>query len=113
MSLIHESFNQFNERIVEIDSEIRRIENILSKIEEFIISEADIVATTLTRAYLRDTIQARGYDTIIIDEASMAPIPAIWVAASLLMFEQSISAKTVFLREEFGFLDGNYFIKTQ
>ncbi len=72
-----------NERIVEIDSEIRRIEEILSKIEEFIISQADIIATTLTRAYLRDTIQARAYDTIIIDEASMAPIPAIWVAASL------------------------------
>jgi hypothetical protein len=72
-----------SERIVEIDAEIRQIEDILSKIEEFVISEADIVATTLTRAYLRDTIQARGYDTIIIDEASMAPIPAIWVAASL------------------------------
>lgn len=83
---IHESRSKLklsNERIVEIDSEIRRIEDILSKIEEFIISEADIVATTLTRAYLRDTIQARRYDTIIIDEASIAPIPAIWVAASL------------------------------
>jgi hypothetical protein len=42
-----------------------------------------VVATTLTRAYLRDSIQNRKFDVVILDEASMAPIPALWVAASL------------------------------
>ena len=71
-------------RINQIESNISSIKDILSRIEEVIISEADIVATTLTRAYLNDAIRSRRYDTIIIDEASMAPIPAIWVAASLI-----------------------------
>jgi len=41
------------------------------------------VATTLTRAYKRDSVQARRFDTVILDEASMAPIPALWVVAGL------------------------------
>lgn len=41
------------------------------------------MATTLTRAYLRDSIQLRRFDTVVLDEASMAPIPALWIAASL------------------------------
>jgi len=48
-----------------------------------VIADAMVVATTLTRAYLRDSIQARRFDTVILDEASMAPIPALWVAASV------------------------------
>jgi predicted nucleic acid-binding Zn-ribbon protein len=72
-----------NDRIANIESEIEEIEEKLKKIEELIISEADIVATTLTRAYLRESVQNRRFDTVILDEASMAPIPALWVAAGL------------------------------
>jgi len=75
--------DQLNERIVKIEGRILRIEEQLKKIKEIIISEAIVVATTLTRAYLWDSIQARRFDTVILDEASMAPIPALWVAASL------------------------------
>lgn len=75
--------NRLNENIRILDAQIQTIEEVLKRIEEIIISEATIVATTLTRAYLRDAIQARRFDTIILDEASMAPIPALWVAASL------------------------------
>lgn len=72
------------EKLEKTRVKILHIEELLSRIEETVIAEADIVATTLTRAYLRDTIRSRKYDTIIIDEASMAPIPAIWVASSLV-----------------------------
>jgi hypothetical protein len=71
-------------QIEDLEVEILRIEELLSRIEETVISEADIVATTLTRAYLRDSIRSRKFDSIIIDEASMAPIPAIWVASSII-----------------------------
>jgi superfamily I DNA and/or RNA helicase len=72
-----------NARLRQIAVEIDAINEQLKHVEETIISEARIIATTLTRAYLRDTIQARRFDTVILDEASMAPIPALWVAASL------------------------------
>jgi hypothetical protein len=64
-------------------AEIRLIEEALKKVEEVVIAEATVVATTLTRAYLRDSIQNRRFDTVLLDEASMAPIPALWIAAGI------------------------------
>ncbi len=75
--------DNLNDKVAEIEAELYEIEESLKKIEEIIISEAEIVATTLTRAYLRDSIQSRRFDTVILDEASMAPIPALWIAAGL------------------------------
>ena len=65
------------------DDEKKEIEEDLKKVEEMVIKDASIVATTLTRAYLKDSIQTRRFDTVILDEASMAPIPALWIAASV------------------------------
>jgi phosphatidylserine/phosphatidylglycerophosphate/cardiolipin synthase-like enzyme len=70
-----------NADIRAIEAELRTIEEDLKRVEQLVIEAARVVATTLTRAYLRDSIQCRRFDTIIIDEASMAPIPAVWVAA--------------------------------
>jgi predicted nucleic acid-binding Zn-ribbon protein len=75
--------DRLNAQIRTIEAELSQIEEALKKVEQLVIADAMVVATTLTRAYLRDSIQARGFDTVILDEASMAPIPALWVAASL------------------------------
>jgi len=75
--------NELNSRVRTIEVELRQIEEMLKKVEQLVIADATVVATTLTRAYLRDSIQARRFDTVILDEASMAPIPALWVAASI------------------------------
>lgn len=77
------SLNDLNRRISALDDELTEIEGLLARVEETIIAEARIVGTTLTRAYLRDSIQKRRFDTVVLDEASMAPIPALWVAAHL------------------------------
>jgi superfamily I DNA and/or RNA helicase len=42
-----------------------------------------VIGTTLTRVYLWDEIQDRRFDTVILDEASLAPIPALWTVACL------------------------------
>lgn len=75
--------DDLNRRISLLHRKLQIIEEALKKVEELVISKASIVATTLTRAYLRDSIQARTFDTVILDEASMAPIPALWAAAGL------------------------------
>ncbi|MCD6218598.1 AAA family ATPase, partial [bacterium] len=75
--------NKLNQRIITIQSELNIIEKQLKSVVDYFISRAKIIATTLTRAYLRDSIQSRKFDTVILDEASMAPIPALWVAASI------------------------------
>ena len=66
-----------------IGAELQEIEEALAEVETFVIGEALVVATTLTRAYKRESVQARRFDTVILDEASMAPIPALWVVAGL------------------------------
>ena len=75
--------DQLNAQIRTIEFELNQIEESLKKVEQLVIADATVIATTLTRAYLRDSIQFRRFDTVILDEASMAPIPALWVAASL------------------------------
>jgi hypothetical protein len=69
-------------RLCEIDARLKAIEEALEQVENLVIAEASVVATTLTRAYKRDSVQARTFDTVILDEASMAPIPALWVVAA-------------------------------
>ena len=66
-----------------IGTELQEIEDALAEVETVVIGEALVVATTLTRAYKRESVQARRFDTVILDEASMAPIPALWVVAGL------------------------------
>jgi len=75
--------DRLNVQIRTIEAELNQIEEALKKVEQLVIADAMVVATTLTRAYLRDSVQARRFDTVILDEASMAPIPALWVAASI------------------------------
>lgn len=72
-----------NDRIREIDRRLEEVEDELRRVEELVVGEALVVATTLTRAYKRESVQKRRFDTVVLDEASMAPIPALWVAASL------------------------------
>ncbi len=46
-----------------------------------IIQEAHIVATTLTGLYLKPHLLEQEWDIVILDEASMAPPPAVYIAA--------------------------------
>jgi len=73
---------QARTRLREIETRLTEIAEALEKIEQLVIAEASVVATTLTRAYKRESVQARTFDTVILDEASMAPIPALWVVAA-------------------------------
>lgn len=64
-------------------SQIAEIDAILAEVEREVINKASVIGATLTKTYLSDVIQGRRFDTVILDEASMAPIPALWVAALL------------------------------
>jgi DNA-binding CsgD family transcriptional regulator len=59
------------------------LRELIARAEEQVIADARLVATTLTGAYLRDAIVARTFDVVILDEASMAPIPSLFFAAGL------------------------------
>lgn len=67
--------------IKRISTEIDEINDSLERVEQILISEAKVIGATLTKAYLDDRLQERAFDTVLLDEASMAPIPALWAAA--------------------------------
>ena len=70
-------------KIRTLESKIAEINAKLAEVEREVINGAAVLGATLTKAYLSDDIQARKFDTVILDEASMAPIPALWAAALL------------------------------
>ena len=74
--------SELQRRLREIGARLAEIDEALQRVEELVIAEASIVATTLTRAYKRESVQKRRFDTVILDEASIAPIPALWVVAA-------------------------------
>ncbi|MFA5948338.1 MAG: AAA domain-containing protein [Candidatus Gracilibacteria bacterium] len=55
----------------------------LQEMGENMIREAKVIATTLTKSYSSKVVLSREYDCIILDEASMAPLPALWFAGGL------------------------------
>jgi len=72
-----------SESISTLKKEIDEIQEKLAEIENDIIANAKIIGTTLTKGYLCDALHKRKFDTVILDEASMASIPALWVTAYL------------------------------
>ena len=55
----------------------------LEVLADTLMKEAKVIATTLTKSYSSQIILNREYDCVVLDEASMAPLPALWCAAGL------------------------------
>lgn len=60
-----------------------QLEKQLEELQDNLILEAKVVATTLTKSYASKVVLSRQYDCVIIDEASMAPLPAVFCASGL------------------------------
>lgn len=80
---LNEKSASLHSAIQRLTGEIASIDERLAQVERSVIMNASIIGATLTKTYLSDDIQARRFDTVILDEASMAPIPALWAAALL------------------------------
>ena len=63
--------------------ELNEIQKKMAELEKQAIMNASIIGTTLAKSYLSDILRERHFDTVILDEASMASIPALWCAAYL------------------------------
>jgi len=69
--------------IQNIEEQIKSLGEQLAGLGDNIIKEAKVVATTLTRSYMSKSVLDREYDCVILDEASMAPLPAVICAVGL------------------------------
>ncbi|MFW5795325.1 MAG: AAA domain-containing protein [Bacillota bacterium] len=76
--------NEFKEIIAKKQKRITEIQKELDNIQSKAISNAKLVATTLTKTYLSKELENKSFDVLIIDEASMAPLPYLYWATSMV-----------------------------
>jgi hypothetical protein len=73
--------NRLRASLEELASSITRIELDLEALPRTILAGARVVGATLYRLAIMPELHETPFDTIIIDEASMAPLPNVWFAA--------------------------------
>lgn len=71
-----------SEERIEIDEELKRIQDKFKDDERRAISKALFVATTVTKAIIDDAIFPNSFDCVLFDEASMAYVPQVVYSAS-------------------------------
>ena len=77
--------NKKKEMISRKDAILARLAEInqqLDEIQKKILSEARLIATTLTKTFTAKLFPDTPFDVLILDEASMAPLPHLYWAAS-------------------------------
>lgn len=65
-----------------LEIELESLEQQLRDVEKSIVEKALVVGTTLTKTYMNQTVAGRSYETVILDEVSMAPMPLVYLAAA-------------------------------
>lgn len=70
-------------RSQEVFRRLHEVNEKILQIEKQAIMNAKIVGATLAKSYLSENLRERTFDTVILDEASMASIPALWCASCL------------------------------
>jgi len=65
-----------------INSRISEINKVLDEIQKKALSEARLVATTLTKTFSAKQFPDTPFDVLIVDESSMAPLPHLYWAVS-------------------------------
>lgn len=72
---------QLSKQAEELTVAIRAIEAELEALLAKILREAKVIATSLTKATISKQMDDQKFDVIVVDEASMAPMPSLYFAA--------------------------------
>jgi AAA domain/PLD-like domain len=80
---LSQEVQQLESFVGELRGQIQNLNERLSVLRREIVKRATVLATTLARAYTMEEVTSREYDVLVCDEASMAPIPTLFAAASL------------------------------
>lgn len=83
LSSLREEKEALENNLLEIAAQLNEIKQKMQELEKQAIQKAKIVGATLAKTYLSQTLRERTFDTVILDEASMASIPALWCASYL------------------------------
>lgn len=73
--------SQLSKRAEELTAAIPAIEAELEALLGKILREAKVIATSLTKATISKQMEDQEFDAVLVDEASMAPMPSLYFAA--------------------------------
>ena len=73
----------YGRRLDAIKTDITTVNEQLESIRVQLISNCRVVATTVYQSYMKRELASREYDVVIVDEASMLPLPMVYYAAGL------------------------------
>ena len=82
ISTIEQRIEQIRDRRNEIRERLQEIEQESRLVKEQVAAKAYLIAATLTSVYTSPYLKGRYFDCVIIDEASIAALPMILVAAA-------------------------------
>jgi vacuolar-type H+-ATPase subunit D/Vma8 len=92
------SIAQLQNKIESLQAEIERnnqtviqLRTKLAKVHDSVFNDAAVIGSTIARASLDNKITNRKFDTLIIDEASMAPLPNVFFLATVCSSHYIIS----------------------
>jgi superfamily I DNA and/or RNA helicase len=79
---INSEIKRLSELEQDINSKVNEISQRLEQVKKEIFQNAKLIATTLTKTYTSQEIDKLDFDVMVLDEASMAPLPIVYWAAS-------------------------------
>ena len=74
--------DQHRARLDELATEIKAIDAQIQSLRQELLGKCRVLATTVYQSYLKVEV-ARPFDGVIVDEASMLPLPMVYYAAGL------------------------------
>lgn len=77
-SLVREEEQALDLQLAEIDERYRVLESEIKELRKTILLEAGVICTTLTKVFTERLLEDDSFDILILDEASMAPMPQLY-----------------------------------
>ncbi len=70
-------------QVKDINKTIKALNEKIREVEDNIVKEAKVIITTMTQSYSSQIISSMNFSMVIIDEASMVPLPIMFFASGL------------------------------
>lgn len=80
LKVVVKAVDSLSRRCAETEVRVSEIDDYLAQIEANVIRESRLLATTLTKLYTDPRLLNERFDVIVLDEASMAPLPQVYWA---------------------------------
>ncbi|GJL61677.1 MAG: hypothetical protein NPIRA04_03310 [Nitrospirales bacterium] len=80
---IYDALRQAEAQLTDIQAQLESLRMTLQGLERELVHDAQVVATTLTRASCFRLFESERFDMVIVDEASLASLPALFATLCL------------------------------